>query len=130
VARQSTAKSEPKDARHKARAEKTEARAAAAVSNSVELDRVIHERARLAIISALAVNESLTFNDLKALLNTTDGNLSVHARKLEEAAYIACTKSFEGRMPKTEYRITAAGRRALERYLNHMEALIRATRAK
>jgi DNA-binding MarR family transcriptional regulator len=130
VARQSTAKSEPKDSRHKVRAEKPEARAAAAVSNSVELDRVIHERARLAIISALAVNESLTFNDLKALLGATDGNISVHARKLEETGYIACTKSFEGRMPKTEYRITAAGRRALERYLNHMEALIRATRAK
>jgi DNA-binding MarR family transcriptional regulator len=130
VARQSTAKSEPKEPRHRVRAEKTEARAAAAVSNPVELDRIIHERARLAIISALAVNDSLTFNDLKALLNTTDGNLSVHARKLEEAAYVACTKSFEGRMPKTEYRITAAGRRALDRYLNHMEALIRATRAK
>lgn len=130
MARQSTAKSEPKEARHKARLERGEARVVAAVSNSVELDRMIHERTRLAIISALAVNESLTFNDLKALLNTTDGNLSVHARKLEEANYIACTKSFEGRLPKTEYRITAAGRRALERYLNHMEALIRATRAR
>lgn len=92
------------------------------------LDRLIHERLRLGILSALAVNESLTFNDLKKLMQTTDGNLSVHARKLEEAGYIACTKSFEGRVPKTEYAITAVGRRALERYLDHMEALIRATR--
>jgi len=91
-----------------------------------DLDRLIHERIRLGIISALAANRSLTFNDLKHLLNTTDGNLSVHARKLEEAKYIACTKSFEGRMPKTEYTLTDAGRRALEKYLNHMEALIRA----
>lgn len=94
----------------------------------LELDRLIHERIRLGIVSALAVNRSLTFNELKALLKTTDGNLSVHARKLEEADYIACTKSFAGRLPKTEYRLTSAGRRALERYLNHMEALIRATR--
>lgn len=93
-----------------------------------DLDRLIHERIRLGIVSALAVNRSLTFNELKALLRTTDGNLSVHARKLEEADYIVCTKSFDGRLPKTEYRLTAAGRRALERYLNHMEALIRATR--
>jgi len=107
-----------------------EKRAATAVSNSVELDRIIHERARLAIISALAVNESLTFNDLKSLLNTTDGNVSVHARKLEEAGYLVCHKSFEGRMPKTEYAITSSGRKALERYLNHMEALIQATRLK
>lgn len=92
------------------------------------LDRLIHERLRLGIVSALAVNASLKFNDLKQLLDTTDGNLSVHARKLEEADYISCTKSFEGRVPKTEYRITPAGRRALERYLDHMEALIRATR--
>ena len=92
------------------------------------LHRLIHERMRLGIVSALAVNDSLTFNELKALLKTTDGNLSVHARKLEEAAYITCTKSFDGRLPKTEYRLTAAGRRALERYLDHMEALIRATR--
>ena len=91
-----------------------------------ELDRLIHERMRLGIVSALAVNESLSFNDLKALLATTDGNLSVHARKLEEAAYITCTKYFEGRLPKTEYRLSSSGRRALERYLNHMEALIRA----
>lgn len=93
-----------------------------------EFDRLIHERLRLGIVSALAVNDSLSFSDLKKLMNTTDGNLSVHARKLEEAEYIACTKSFEGRMPKTQYRLTAAGRRALERYLDHMEALIRATR--
>jgi DNA-binding transcriptional ArsR family regulator len=93
-----------------------------------DLDRLIHERLRLAIVSSLAVNEALTFADLKRLLKTTDGNLSVHARKLEDAGYILCTKSFEGRMPKTEYRITAEGRRALERYLDHMEALIHAMR--
>jgi DNA-binding HxlR family transcriptional regulator len=93
-----------------------------------DLDRLIHERVRLGIVSALAVNRSLTFNELKAMLKTTDGNLSVHARKLEEAAYIVCTKSFDGRLPKTEYRLTISGRKALERYLNHMEALIRATR--
>ena len=93
-----------------------------------DLDRLIHERIRLGIVSALAVNRSLTFNELKALLKTTDGNLSVHARRLEEADYIVCTKSFDGRLPKTEYRLAAAGRKALERYLNHMEALIRATR--
>lgn len=100
----------------------------AADAGPLAFDRLIHERLRLGIVSALAVNGSLTFNDLKQLLDTTDGNLSVHARKLEEAAYVTCTKSFEGRMPKTEYRITPAGRRALERYLDHMEALIRATR--
>lgn len=93
------------------------------------LDRLIHERLRLGIVSALAVNPLLTFNELKRLLKTSDGNLSVHARKLEEAGYIACAKYFEGRTPKTEYRLTNAGRRALERYLSHMEALIRATRA-
>ncbi len=99
-----------------------------AAARSDALDRLIHERLRLGIVSALAVNESLSFSDLKKLMKTTDGNLSVHARKLEEADYIACTKSFEGRMPRTEYRLTAVGRRALERYLDHMEALIRATR--
>src|SRR5882672_2360365 len=93
-----------------------------------KLDRLIHERLRLGILSALSVNESLTFNELKKLLDATDGNLSVHARKLEEAGYVSCTKSFEGRMPKTDYRLTAAGRRALERYLDHMEALIHAMR--
>jgi DNA-binding MarR family transcriptional regulator len=99
-----------------------------AAEGPLALDRLIHERLRLGILSALAVNESLTFNDLKKLMQTTDGNLSVHARKLEEAEYIACTKTFEGRVPKTEYTITPSGRRALERYLDHMEALIRATR--
>ena len=97
-------------------------------SNPVELDRIIHERVRLAIVSALAVNDSLTFNELKTLLDTSDGNLSVHARKLEDAGYLMCDKSFEGRMPRTEYRITAAGRRALKQYLDHMEALIRRVR--
>ncbi len=92
------------------------------------LDRLIHERMRLGIVSALAANESLTFNELKGLLQTTDGNLSVHARKLEEAGYISCTKSFEGRMPKTAYALTPPGRKAFERYLDHMEALIRAAR--
>jgi DNA-binding transcriptional ArsR family regulator len=96
----------------------------------VDLDRLIHERVRLAIVSALAARDSLTFNELKSLLKTTDGNLSVHARKLEDAEYVTCVKSFEGRVPKTEYRLTALGRRALERYLDHMEALIRATRAR
>jgi DNA-binding HxlR family transcriptional regulator len=93
-----------------------------------ELDRLIHERLRLGIVSALAVNEQLTFNELKGALKTTDGNLSVHARKLEEAGYISCEKYFDGRTPKTEYKLTAAGRRALERYLSHMEAIIRKTR--
>ena len=91
-------------------------------------DRLVHERVRLGIVSALAINDSLSFNDLKRVLNTTDGNLSVHARKLEEARYITCTKSFEGRLPRTEYRLSPAGRQALARYLDHMEALIRATR--
>ena len=92
------------------------------------IDRLIHERIRLAIVSALAVNETLSFNELKRLLKTSDGNLSAHARKLEEAQYVRCTKSFAGRVPKTDYRLTPTGRRALERYLDHMEALIRATR--
>ena len=93
-----------------------------------KLDRIIHERVRLGIVSALAVDESLTFNELKSLLKTTDGNLSAHARKLEQSRYLECNKSFEGRLPKTEYRLTPTGRKALERYLDHMEALIRATR--
>jgi DNA-binding MarR family transcriptional regulator len=101
-----------------------------AVAGAPKLDRLIHERLRLGILSALSVNESLTFNEVKKMLDTTDGNLSVHARKLEEAGYIGCTKSFEGRMPRTDYRLTAAGKRALERYLDHMEALIRAMREK
>ncbi|HET7873956.1 MAG TPA: transcriptional regulator [Methylomirabilota bacterium] len=93
------------------------------------LDGLIHHRIRLGIVSALAASQGLSFNELKALLRTTDGNLSVHARKLEEAGYITCTKGFEGRRPRTEYRLAAAGRRELERYLGHMEALIRATRS-
>jgi len=97
-------------------------------ADAPKLDRLIHERLRLGMLSALAVNTSLTFNELKKLLETTDGNLSVHARKLEDAGYVACTKSFDGRLPRTEYHMTAAGRRALERYLDHMEALIRVTR--
>jgi DNA-binding HxlR family transcriptional regulator len=97
-------------------------------SAAPNLDRLIHERLRLGIISALAANESLTFSDLKKLMNTTDGNLSVHARKLEEAGYISCTKFFEGRLPKTEYKLTAAGRSALEKYLSHMESLIKQMR--
>ena len=92
------------------------------------IDRLIHERLRLGIVSVLAVNDRLTFNDLKRLLDTTDGNLSVHARKLEDAQYIACEKTFAGRLPRTEYRLTPAGRRALDKYLAHMEALIKAVR--
>ncbi len=99
-----------------------------ALQTALDLDRLIHERMRLGIVSALAVNDHLSFNDLKRLLKTTDGNLSVHARKLEEAGYIACEKYFEGRVPKTEYRLAPPGRRALERYLDHMEAIIHATR--
>lgn len=91
----------------------------------LELDRVIHERLRLAMVSALAVNDSLSFNEIKALLDASDGNVSVHARKLEDAGYLSCTKGFDGRIPRTEYRLTAQGRRALERYLAHMEALIK-----
>lgn len=95
-----------------------------------QLDRLIHERIRLAVVSSLAVNESLTFSELKELLQATDGNVSVHTRKLEEAGYLTCTKSFQGRVPRTEYRLTAAGRRALQRYLDHMEALIEAMKAR
>jgi DNA-binding HxlR family transcriptional regulator len=95
-----------------------------------DFDRIIHERMRLGIVSALAVNDSLTFNELKKLLQTTDGNLSVHARRLEEAEYVTCTKSFEGRMPKTEYKLTPRGRKMFEKYLSHMEALIHAMREK
>lgn len=93
-----------------------------------EFDRLIHERIRLGIVSALAVNDSLTFGDLKDMLGTTDGNLSVHARRLEEAGYVECLKSFQGRRPRTEYRLTPEGRQALERYLDHMESLIQAVR--
>jgi DNA-binding MarR family transcriptional regulator len=99
-----------------------------AVGEASKVDRLVHERLRLGILSALSVNESLTFNELKKLLDTSDGNLSVHARKLEEAGYVTPTKSFEGRMPRTDYRLTTAGRKALERYLDHMEALIHAMR--
>jgi DNA-binding MarR family transcriptional regulator len=122
VARQGTARKTEAAERDVARAR------ASAGSRTAELDRLIHERVRLGIVSALAVNDSVSVNELKALLKTTDGNLSVHARKLEEASYVTCTKSFEGRIPKTEYRLTGAGRRALEHYLDHMEALIRVTR--
>jgi DNA-binding MarR family transcriptional regulator len=103
-------------------------RGGAARAHAPELDALIHHRLRLGILSALAAAESLTFNDLKGILKTTDGNLSVHARKLEEAAYLTCTKRFEDRRPKTEYRLAPRGRQALQRYLVHMEALIRATR--
>jgi DNA-binding HxlR family transcriptional regulator len=102
--------------------------AAPSAAGATKLDRLVHERLRLGILGALSVNETLTFNELKKLLDTTDGNLSVHARKLEEAGYVACAKSFAGRVPRTDYRLTAAGRRALERYLDHMEALIQAMR--
>ena len=99
-------------------------------SAAQSLDKVIHERLRLGIVSALAVNDRLTFNELKQLLQASDGNVSVHARKLEDAGYVSCHKSFEGRVPRTEYKLTAAGRKALERYLAHMEALIAVTRGK
>jgi DNA-binding HxlR family transcriptional regulator len=119
------------DAPAKARTSKASKQSALQVTVETtlpNLDRVIHEHMRLGIVSGLAVNDSLTFNELKKLLQTSDGNLSVHARRLEEAEYVVCTKSFEGRMPKSEYRLTSAGRKAFERYLNHMEALIQAAR--
>ena len=127
MAKQSTAK---KNVPQKPLAEAPDAQVTRANEKSAapNLDRLIHERLRLGIISALAANESLTFSDLKRLMNTTDGNLSVHARKLEEAGYISCTKFFEGRLPKTEYKLTAAGRSALENYLSHMESLIKQMR--
>jgi DNA-binding MarR family transcriptional regulator len=105
-------------------------RGQAPVNAAPELDRLIHERIRLGLVSALAANEPLSFNDLKKLLRTTDGNLSVHARKLEEAKYISCEKYFEGRLPKTVYRLSPAGRHALERYLDQMEALIHSMRGR
>jgi DNA-binding HxlR family transcriptional regulator len=123
VARQSALKHSTQKKRDAA-TDLPEARATRARHPAPGLDRLIHERLRLGIVSALAANESLTFNDLKRLMNSTDGNLSVHARKLEEGGYIACTKSFEGRLPKTEYKLTVAGRRALENYLSHMETII------
>ena len=127
MAKQSTAK---KTVAQKPLAEAPDSQVARTKEKSAapNLDRLIHERLRLGIISALAANESLTFSDLKKLMNTTDGNLSVHARKLEEAGYISCTKFFEGRLPKTEYKLTAAGRSALEKYLSHMESLIKQMR--
>jgi DNA-binding transcriptional ArsR family regulator len=128
VARRSTAAAE--HARPAAQRNRTAApgQASSARPHSAHLDRVIHDRTRLAIMSALAVNETLSFTELRTMTDTTDGNLSVHARKLEDAGYLHCDKSFAGRTPRTDFRLTAAGRRALERYLDHMEALIRATR--
>ena len=127
--RQTTAGGRDANSRQSAEGRRPAARTAAAAKRStLDLDRVIHERLRLGIVSALAVNERLTFNDLKRLLQTTDGNLSVHARKLEDAQYITCDKTFDGRMPRTEYRLTAAGRRALEKYIAHMDAIIKAVR--
>jgi DNA-binding HxlR family transcriptional regulator len=117
-------KSEVRSTKSEVRSQKSEAEK----RSPLELDRLVHERLRLGIVSALAVNERLTFNDLKRLLRTTDGNLSVHARKLENAQYVACEKTFDRRIPRTEYRLTAAGRRALEKYLVHMEAIIKAVR--
>ena len=109
---------------------RTPARGPAATHAPAELDRLIHERMRLGIVSALAVNDALSFNDLKRLMQTTDGNLSVHARKLEDAGYVACTKSFDGRVPRTEFRLTSEGRAALRRYVDHMEALIQMAKGK
>jgi DNA-binding MarR family transcriptional regulator len=113
---------------HEVRAERRLEVASTGPAASLELDRIIHERVRLAIVSALAVNDALTFNELKELLGTTDGNLSVHARKLEDAGYLSCHKGFLGRVPRTEFKLTAKGRQALERYLAHMEGLIKSTR--
>ena len=110
--------------------ENASARGERAGGGTASLDRLIHERLRLGIVSALAVNDRLSFTDLKRLMKTSDGNLSVHARKLEDASYVQCTKTFEGRVPRSEYRLTALGRRALEKYLDHMEALIHATRGR
>lgn len=128
MARQSALKHTSQKKRETASSSLRDAGAAKAKHSAPALDRLIHERMRLGIVSALAANESLTFNNLKNLMDTTDGNLSVHARKLEDGGYIACTKSFEGRLPKTEYKLTAAGKRALESYLSHMESLIQQMR--
>lgn len=127
MGRQSTAKQQT-PRRHAKATTAPQAVPDSSKSAASNLDRLIHERLRLGIISALAANESMTFSDLKNLMNTSDGNLSVHARKLEDAGYIAVTKYFEGRLPKTEYKLTAAGRRALENYLSHMETLIQQMR--
>jgi DNA-binding HxlR family transcriptional regulator len=128
VARQSALKNPGSKKRETAAANLQGVAAPKAKHSAHSLDRLIHERMRLGIVSALAANESLTFNDLKKLMDTTDGNLSVHARKLEDSGYIACTKSFEGRLPRTEYKLTAAGKRALESYVSHMESLIQQMR--
>jgi len=128
VARQSALKQSGEKKRESAATKLQDVAAPKAKHSAPLLDRLIHERMRLGIVSALAANESLTFNDLKNLMDTTDGNLSVHARKLEDGGYIACTKSFEGRLPKTEYKLTAAGKGALESYLSHMESLIHQVR--
>ena len=128
MAKQSTAKKDLPTKQHST-VSRPQDTGAAQKSAAPNLDRLIHERLRLGIISALAANASLTFSDLKNLMNTTDGNLSVHARKLEEAGYIACTKYFDGRLPKTEYKLTPEGRSALESYLSHMEALIKQMKA-
>ena len=109
-------------------APRTARRAALMPARATELDRLVHDRTRLAIVSALAVNDVLSFNELKAMTETSDGNLSVHARKLEEGGYLTCSKSFDGRVPKTEFRLTGAGRHALQQYLEHMEAIIRHAR--
>jgi DNA-binding transcriptional ArsR family regulator len=116
------------EAKRALRAEPLRSVAGGAEAGTPELDRLIHERVRLSIVSALAVNPSLAFNELKDMLSLTDGNLSVHARKLEEAGYVLCTKKFEGRVPRTEFRLTEEGRAALGRYLDHMEAIIQAVR--
>lgn len=126
--RQAQGRPEPRRGKAPASAEASAGKPAERAASPQLLDRLIHERLRLGIVSALAVNDRLTFTDLKHLLNTTDGNLSVHARKLEEAGYVACDKTFDGRMPRTEYHLTAAGRRALEKYVRHIEALITAVR--
>jgi DNA-binding MarR family transcriptional regulator len=127
VARRASARRSTAAARRPSRSFHAEA-VAGSHPRALDFDRLIHERLRLGIVSALAVNQRLSFSDLKRLLETTDGNLSVHARKLEEAEYIACDKSFEGRVPRTQYHLTPAGRRALEKYLVHMEALIKAVK--
>jgi DNA-binding HxlR family transcriptional regulator len=114
--------------RHAAAGHRSAAERAALDKGPLALDRLIHERLRLGIVSALAANERLTFNELKRLLQTTDGNLSVHARKLEDAHYVDCEKTFAGRVPQTAYRLTSSGRRALDKYLVHMEAIIRAAK--
>src|SRR5207302_7674393 len=118
-----------KSGKHELRARQhSREHAAARTPELPELDRLIHERIRLGIVSALASNDSLSFNDLKRILKTTDGNLSVHARKLEDAQYVSCSKYFEGRVPRTQHRLSAAGRRALSQYLDQMEEWIRLTR--